>query len=136
MDYLVQTDFDQTIQDVNLQQIINNNIAILEKSVLLAIAESRSYLIQKYDLDKELSKTGNDRDIQLVSYIVDISLYHLHSRISPRNIPELRVTRYENAIEWLKMCAQGHCTPKLEVILPAQGRRNRFGGNTKNINLY
>lgn len=136
MVYLTSADFEQRIQDANLQQIISANTAILENGVLLAIAEARSYLVQKYDFDTELTKTANDRDIQLVNYIVDMALFHLHTRISPRNIPELRVTRYENAKEWLNMCARGECTPKLAVILPVQGRRNRYGSNTKHINNY
>lgn len=136
MIYLTNLDFQQQIQDVNLQQIINNNSGFLDNSVLLAIAESRSYLIQKFDIDAEIQKTLTNRDLQLVSCNVDIALYHLHCRISPRNIPELRLTRYENAIEWLKMCSQGIVTPAIAKILPLQGKRNRFGGNIKNQNIY
>jgi phage gp36-like protein len=136
MIYLTNTDFELQIQDVNLQQIINNNTALLDSAVLLAIAESRSYLAQKFEVDAELLKTNTDRDVQLVTYNVDIALYHLHCRIAPRNIPELRKTRYENAIEWLKLCSEGMVTPAIDKIQPLQGKRNRFGGNEKKINTY
>lgn len=136
MAYLSGNDYTLQIQDVNLQQIINSNVAIRENADLLAISEARSYLIQKYDFDAELLKTGTARDPQLLAYIIDISLFHLHSRIAPRNVPELRLTRYENAIAWLKMCAFGDVTPKLTPISPAQGNRIRYGGNSKNINQY
>jgi len=136
MAYLQCDDYLLQIQDVNLQQIINNNEAIRENAGILAEAEARSFLIQKYDFDAELDKTGSERDPQLLAYIIDIALYHLHSRIAPRNIPELRQSRYENAIAWLKMCAFGDVTPKLTPITPAQGKRIRYGGNTKNINQY
>lgn len=135
MAYLSNTDFDLLVQDVNLQQIINNNEAIRLQAELVAIGEARSYLVQKYQFDAELLLTGNDRDPQLVNYICDITLYHLHSRISPRNIPELRVTRYDNAIHWLKMCAMGDATPKLlEYETPKTALR--FGSQPKNVNSY
>ena len=113
MAYLSNSDFDLTIQDGNLQQIISNNESIRQQSELVAIGEARSYLVQKYQFDIELTKTGVDRDAQLVNYICDLALYHMHSRIAPRNIPQLRQDRYENAISWLKMCGMGDVTPKL-----------------------
>jgi phage gp36-like protein len=135
MSYLTNKDFSLLIQDVNLQQIINENEAIRQQAELTAIGEARSYLIQKYLFDEELAKTGNARDPQLLNYIIDIALYHLHSRISPRNIPELRITRYDNAIAWLKMCALGEVTPKLE-IQPTTGRMIQWGSNERNTNIY
>lgn len=136
MAYLTLNDFKNQIQDVNLQQIINNDTGVLDAASLLAIAESRSYLIQKYDIDAELVKTTTARDSQFLAYCIDIALYHLHCRISPRNIPQLRETRYNNAIDWLKMCGRGEVTPALVKINPTQGTRNRFGGNVKKINSY
>ena len=135
MAYVTQTDFALLIQDVNLQQIINNNTAIIDQAVLVGIGEARSYLIQKYKFDDEMLKTGNNRDSQLLNYIIDLSLYHLHSRIAPRNIPELRQTRYDNAIEWLKMCSLGNVTPRLEEI-STDGKVIRWGSQTKNTNSY
>jgi len=135
MAYIENADFNLTIQDGNLQQIISANEAIRQQAELVAIGEARSYLIQKYLFDEELAKTGSNRDAQLVNYIVDLSLYHLHSRLTPRNVPEVRQTRYDNAIGWLKMCAMGEATPKLEIRADA-GRVIRFGSQLKNSNNY
>ena len=79
---------------------------------------------------------ADNRDAQMVMYLCDVSLFHLHSRIAPRNIPDLRVKRYEAAIMWFKMCAVGDVTPELPLLTPRQGNRIRFGGNIKNINSY
>ena len=154
MPYLNDTDYVVSISDINMQQIINSNESIRTQANTRSIAEVRSHLIQKYDIDKELAKTGEDRDQQLLAVAVDIALYHLHSRIAPRNIPELRVYNYMgnpedrtivmgdvkypvySALGWLQACAQGDITPALEKIIPLQGTRIRFGGNTKNINQY
>lgn len=79
---------------------------------------------------------GDTRSQQLVTYMVDIALYHVHSRIAPRNIPELRVKRYDDAIDWLKKCAKGDVTPAMPAKQPRQGGRIRWGGQIKNINSY
>lgn len=79
---------------------------------------------------------ADNRDQQMVMYFIDITLYHVHTRIAPRNIPDIRVKRYDDAIAWLKMCANGDVTPNLPVIKPAQGRRIRYGGGIKLINSY
>lgn len=79
---------------------------------------------------------GDNRSQQLVMMMVDITLYHVHSRIAPRNIPALRDNRYIAAIEWLKQANTGTITANIPLIQPAQGRVIRFGGNTKANNTY
>jgi hypothetical protein len=87
--------------------------------------------------DNNYWSTGDNRSQQLVMFMIDITLYHLHSRISPRNIPELRVKRYDEAIAWLKKAGKGEVTANLKVkqVNPV-GNRIRFGGNTKMNNRY
>lgn len=71
---------------------------------------------------------GDNRNPQMVNCMIDIALYHIHSRISPRSIPDLRVKRYDDVIRWLKDCAKGDSiTADLEVIQPTQGMRLRMG---------
>lgn len=78
----------------------------------------------------------DNRDQQMVMYLVDITLYHLHKRIAPRNIPDLRVKAYDDAIAWLRDCATGAITPDLPLIQPLQGSRIRWGSAIKQINSY
>lgn len=79
---------------------------------------------------------ADNRDAQMVLYLIDLALYHIHSRIAPRNIPDLRIKRYDDAIKWLRMAANGDVTITIPVIEPHQGNRIRFGGNIKQINSY
>lgn len=98
---------------------------------------------------------GDNRDQKLLTICIDIALYHAHSRISPRNIPEFRVHRYiglsedrillagrviyptYSALGWLQAAATGlDITPNMPVIQPKTGQRIRFGGNMKNQNTY
>jgi hypothetical protein len=80
---------------------------------------------------------GDPRSKQVVKCVVDITLYYVHDRIAPRNIPDLRVKNYDDSIKKLKGFAEGDTTNiKLPLIQPKQGQRVRFGGNVKNNNTY
>jgi len=80
---------------------------------------------------------GDNRNPQLVNYCIDVALYTVHSRIAPRNIPDLRVKRYDDVIKWLQNAATGKSiTAALPLIQPTQGRRIRWGSDVKKINNY
>lgn len=69
---------------------------------------------------------GDDRDAVIVTYCIDIALYHIHSRINPRNIPQLRIDRYDMAMNWLKGIKTGDSPvfnlPEVEL----EGNDGRF----------
>lgn len=82
-------------------------------------------------------ESGDNRNQELVMYCIDIALYHLHSRIAPRNIPELRVKRYDDAIAKLKNYAKGDdVTLDLPRIQPNSGNRIRYNSSVKLVNTY
>lgn len=86
--------------------------------------------------DTNFWTAGDNRTQSVLMIVIDIALFHLHSRIAPRNVPDLRKERYLNAIDMLKAFAGGSMTAKLPVLQPKSGARIRFGGNIKNINSY
>lgn len=91
----------------------------------------------QWPTDTALWVASDNRNQQLVNCCVDIALYHVHSRIAPHNIPDLRVKRYDDAIAWLRRCAKGEdVTPNIPVLQPKSGGRLRYGGAVKNQNIY
>lgn len=74
---------------------------------------------------------GDNRNQQVKTYLIDICLYHLHSNINPRNIPQLRIDRYNNAINWCKMVNRSEITADLPEILPTQGQVISYSSNAK-----
>lgn len=72
---------------------------------------------------------GDNRNPQVVQYLLDITLYHLYCAVTPRNIPELRAIRYDgagiiaahSAIRWLKDVSEGRVSANLPEIIPMQG---------------
>lgn len=79
---------------------------------------------------------GDNRNQQILMYTIDMVLYHLHCRIAPQNIPELRQNRYDDAKAWLNMAAKGTITLDMPTIQPKQGNPIRYGGDVKQINTY
>lgn len=69
------------------------------------------------------------RDPKLVEIACELALYKVHCRISPDQIPELRVTHYELAMEWLKDVAAGKRDPGLPALPVAEGNQSnvRYG---------
>lgn len=138
MNYINLNDMYVVIQEAQINQLIGSNgTQQLDLAVDIALAEVKSYLIQKYDINAEYALTGNSRSLQVRMAVVDVTLYQLHSRIAPSNIPELRQKRYDQTIAWLKGCANGRVTPELtELDITTTGSRIRFGGDVKQQNKY
>lgn len=134
MIFLKHDDFTVTIDDNLLNQIIKNQPALLDSIELMAIAEMQSYLASRFDVANIFNKQGNQRNPLIVLYLIDIILYHLHARVSPRNISQLRVDRYNQAIEWLKMASTGIIQPDLPLKKDNMGDaddRLKWGSNPK-----
>jgi hypothetical protein len=79
---------------------------------------------------------GDSRNKLIVMHLIDIVLYHLHSRINPRNIPEFRIQRRDDAISYLKMIAKGQVSIDLDLITPEQGNNISYGSQPVNNNFY
>lgn len=60
-------------------------------------------------------KAGDTRNPTVLMYTIDIALYHVHTRLNPRQIPEIRVNRYQAAIDYLKDVAEGVVTPSVPI---------------------
>ena len=83
----------------------------------------------------EIAKRISFYKQKIVLFLIDVTLYHLHSRINPRNIPDLRKERYNGnsptdsggAIGWLKSVSKGNINADLPVFTPEQGMSIRYG---------
>jgi phage gp36-like protein len=116
MEFLTDNDFQKQIQEDILDRVIDDDDSILYSAELATIAEMQSYLRARYDVVNIYNKIGTQRNALIVMYSVDILLYHIHSRIAPEQIPDIRLQRYERAIEWLKMVSNGELSPDLPLL--------------------
>lgn len=134
MAFLTTADYNTLIKDVTLAQVTGGSTAVQLQSELAAQQEMESYLNQRFSVGQIFGATGEARNSLIVMYMLDIALYHMHSRITPRNIPEIRADRYDAAIAWLKMVSRGDITPELPRKADDEGEktvRSRFDSNPK-----
>lgn len=76
----------------------------LNEAELDAISEIGSYLTSRYDTDAIFAPDQLEaaKFPIIKRMLADILLYNLHSSANPRNIPEFRIQRRDDAISWLK----------------------------------
>lgn len=115
--YLEKEDYTISVPILHLDQIMSEAAessgktedVIRGEAEDLADAQIQSLLSSKYEIATELAKTAPDptRARMIMKCMVDISLYHLHFTINPRNIPEIRMTAYDSCVDFLKAAQAG-----------------------------
>lgn len=113
MSFLTEQDYKPQIRNWILNVVTQNDPMARQQAELAAQVEMESYLRSRYKVEEIFNKQGTERNYLLVMYLVDMAIYHLHSNISPENIPELRYVRYKAAIEWLNKVATDKISPDL-----------------------
>lgn len=69
-----------------------------------------------------------DRNPFVLLYLVDLTLYHLHSKDAARAIPKVREDRYQDALDWLKGVAEG----VIDADLPQVSELDENGADNPN----
>lgn len=96
----------------------------------------KKYICIKDAVLRDLTNTEyftekDDRNKKLVQITIDVFLYHLHTRLNPRNIPQHRKIRYDgdgdlqnamSAIKWLMLAQKGQISPNLTVLTDDDGQ--------------
>lgn len=111
MAFLTDDDFHTFIKPEILAQVTGGNVNLRARAERAAYKEVLKFMNVRFDPVAELSKTGDDRDDDLIRIMVDITLFHLHKRINPGQVPEVRRDAYAAAIDDLKMIAAGKLKP-------------------------
>jgi hypothetical protein len=85
--------------------------------------------------DETKYKEGDTRPALIRRHVVNISLYELHTRINPRNIPEFRIQKRDDSIKWLKMVQDPRNNVNADEFLPkkdfGEKRGNDISWNSK-----
>ena len=97
----------------------------LLKCEKIAQDEIASYLRNRYDIEQVFApaETGEEeeeaddmRSPVIVMYMIDITLFHLATRLPGRMNLDQRQARYELALEWLDRVNKGKVQPALPLI--------------------
>ena len=134
------------IDEEVLTDITKGDNTKIDTAELSALGEVTAYISIRYDAARCLDRTlltpnppthdGYNGVSTVLEKLVDITLYQLHSRVMPDNIPTLRQTRYDNAINWLEKVAAGYIAPQLPIKEIDPTTPLRYGNSSKPENRY
>lgn len=79
---------------------------------------------------------GDNRNLTIVTLLIDLCLYDIHSIINPRNVPELRKERFDNAVAFLQGVNKGDFNMNLPSLGAQKGYHLRAGSNEPFNNIY
>ena len=135
--YLTTQDLEMGIQE-EILTVIPRNRQKAEQAISDAVAEVRSYLCARYDMDTELAKTGGARAPMVVKIARDIALYNCYNISNPVNMPDSRREAYNNAISYLKSVQSERASIEGLVRLNESSGSNyvSYGGNNKKTFQY
>lgn len=122
MSYINYDDYTALVRD-EIKSILLENYtdAKLSAAEQMGITQVRNYLAGRYDVDKIFATTGLERNSHLVMIIIDCTLYHLYTSVIPDRMPEIRSQRYQDALDWLKMVANGEAVADLPKLTDDNG---------------
>jgi phage gp36-like protein len=132
------------ISQTDLDYLTDASEGPLNESELDAIDEIGSYLNSRYDTAAIFAPDQAEEDKKPIikRMLTDIVLYNLHLSANPRNIPEFRVQRRDDAIKWLKAVADPRSNVSADGILPRRdfgekrGNDITWGSREKRKNDY
>ena len=81
----------------------------------MAREEMAGYLRPRYDVERIFARRGEQRNMQIVMFLCDITLSHLVSWLPQKMGYEVREIRYRRAIEWLQGVQSGKIVPDLDT---------------------
>lgn len=140
MAFLNKTDFKAVCDPATLDVINQADDENLNRAIGYAQEEVASYLRSRFNVTAAFAKEGSERNAQLVMIVCDVALYHLVAWLPRRIGFEIRETRYNNAIDWLKQVQSGKATPDLPPLTNEAGEDIgnpvRYGGWEKSEYMY
>ena len=125
MAFLTAADYGTLIRSEQLDIVVSGTPAALTQAELHAQEFIESYLRSRYDVVAIFDAVDAARSALIVTYMVDITLYTVHARHGRVAMPEKRIDRYDQAVEWLKAVAAGKISPNLP-LLPVEDRTGGF----------
>lgn len=133
--YLTEDDYKNSIKDYRLQQIIDNDTTKLDFATDIAVSTVKDYLNDLYRTDIIFSKTGAQRDSNVVRWTLMLAIYYLYDRIEDNLVPERIIKNHDDTIAHLKLIALGKINANLPKKTAPDGKpktRFRWGSNRQN----
>lgn len=139
MEFLRENDFKGVAAKGVLATLKGNSNINLAEAEGMAISKLDP-LRGKFDIDAELSKTGDNRNKGLVRMMVNITAYYLYNTVPDDDIPERVADNYKDEIKDIEKIASGKMNSTLTALTGDDGKTKtvfRWGSNpSRSHSLY
>jgi len=133
MTFLTPDDFLMKMSEDIRNQITDTNDAILDDAEIHATAIIQDAFYDKYDLDAEFAKTGDERHRNLLRWMLNLTVYFIYERIPDTEVPERVVKNYDDTVAEIKAIEQGKRNTSLTKLIREDNLRKetnfRWGSN-------
>lgn len=119
-DFIQIFDYNASIHREILETVTRGDEEVVEICEDRAVDEMRSYLSGRYDCNAIFAARGEDRNNLILMMAIDITIYHIFSIHNPQKLSQVRVDRYNRAVEWLKAVAAGKISIADAPLLPEE----------------
>lgn len=116
IDFLILADYLVYITEGALQKIIRDNDTKLTDCERMAYGYVYEKLSNRFNLDKEIQKKGDDRNPALVRWMSVLAIYYVYQSIPDEEIPERVRQNYEDVIAEIQRVASGKDNSTLEPV--------------------
>lgn len=123
MAYLTETDYKGLTDPHSLDVFQQFEPEVRQRAENDAQEEIAGYLRGSYNVEQVFAQTGNQRNPKITSLMVDIVLYNLATWLPGKMGLDIRIERYEKAIDLLDKAAKG----KILLDLPRRENDNNPG---------
>lgn len=130
--FITYNDYETRLTPRILKLLTDDNDYLLNNAETEAVGLITDRLADKYSISAEFAKSGSARNSSLVRWTLAIAIYTLYSRIADEEVPERVIKDYDDALEELKLIAQGKLRCTLTLVTDSDGEtvsRIRMGSN-------
>ena len=129
--FLTDDDYNTLIEPGDLEVAQGSTPEGRERAERMAQEEISSALRSRYNVDAIFAATGDERNDEVIGWMLDIALYHMHAKLSRRMGMETRKERYDSVKSTLSQIARGRLMPDLPLRPNDAGNPMRFNSEAK-----
>jgi len=140
MAYITPTDYNTLITPEDLEVVQQATEQNKFNAEIAAIEYFSGFIRGRYNVELLFAQIDEERDSNLLIFIIDQILYTLHSNLPGNLIPDIRIQRKEELDKWLLQIQNGKFQPNWPTLDDEddidQGNPIKYGSNKKMGNSW
>ena len=119
--FITEEELKSVAYSYQLEQIVDNDPAILQMAIAAAVEEASGYLSSRYNARAVFAAESNERNPLILELTKDIALWYIIRLSNVDIIYDSVKERYDRAVKWLDRVASGTVTPDLPAAVDENG---------------